>query len=174
MTLPFRTRRMTSSIGMAIVLALGSSGHAAGQEAAGSKGGGRGLDGTWRVQVTIVDCSTGAERPPFWSLVTFARGGTATDTTANQSFPGQRTAGHGTWGRTGRFTYSASTEAFILFGPALRPWVHRIVQEIEMTGNDEFTSQASVSFSLAPGALPPPPMPLPTTPICATAVGHRF
>lgn len=126
------------------------------------------------MQVTLVDCDTGVARPPFWSLVTFARGGTVTDTTANQSFPGQRTPGHGAWARNSVKSYVAATEAFILFGSALRPWVHRIDQEIEMSGEDSFVSRAHVRFALAPGSLPPPSVPVPPAPLCANAVGYRF
>lgn len=134
----------------------------------------RSLEGTWRVQVTLVDCATGAERAPFWTLLTFARGGTMTDTTANQGFPGARTPGHGTWGRTRRGAYVAATEAFILFGPTLRPWIHRVEQAIDMTSDDTFSSTAKVTFALGAGPLPAPPVPLPPAPACATAVGYRF
>lgn len=42
----------------------------------------RKLEGTWRVQVTLRDCQTGAElRPPAPALLTFAKGGTLTETT---------------------------------------------------------------------------------------------
>src|SRR6266705_963117 len=57
-----------------------------------------GLEGTWRVQVTQYNCATGATLPPFWSLLSFARGGVLTETTTSPGFlPGQRTPGHGVW-----------------------------------------------------------------------------
>ena len=40
-----------------------------------------------------------------------------------------------------------------------------------MTSDDTFTSEATVSFALAPGLLPAP---LPTAPIFANALGYRF
>jgi hypothetical protein len=126
------------------------------------------------VEVTLFDCESGIERPSFWSLLTFARGGTLTETTANQALPGERTPGHGVWGGTGRDTYLAASEAFLLFGPALRPWTQRITQNIVMLSDDEFESQASVAFSLTPGSLPPAPVPLPPSAGCARAVGYRF
>src|ERR1017187_9170532 len=51
-----------------------------------------GLEGTWRVTVTQKVCATGAQIGlPFHSLLTFARGGTLTGTTASPAFlPGQR------------------------------------------------------------------------------------
>lgn len=173
MTLP-RTPHLPRIGGLLLSIAIGlpAAPRAAGVPSEPADGGR--LHGTWRVEVTLVDCATGSERPPFWSLVTFAGGGTATDTTANQSFPGQRTPGHGTWVRTGRGTYEAATEAFILFGPALRPWIHRIEQEIALTGADTFSTRATVRFALAPGAQPPSPVPVPAAPLCATARGYRF
>ena len=132
----------------------------------------KGLEGTWRVQVTIVDCATGAPGPQFSSLLSFAAGGTATDTTANQALPGERTTGLGVWHREPPGTYIASTEAFILFGAGIRPWIQRIDQRIAMTSEDRFTSAASVTFSQTPGSLPGP-LP-PSDPGCATARGFRL
>ena len=57
----------------------------------------KGLEGTWRVQVTIHDCNTGAPLgPPFASLLSFARGGTITETTSRSS-PAFRGPAHGVW-----------------------------------------------------------------------------
>lgn len=133
----------------------------------------RSLEGTWRVQVTLKDCTTGAPRPPFWSLLTFARGGTLTETTNNPAFqPGQRSSGHGTWRRKGH-GYEAATEAFIQFSsappppaPSFQRGLQRISQAIEIQDDpDVFTSVASVLFFDAVGN------PLATG--CATAVGYR-
>jgi hypothetical protein len=124
------------------------------------------------VRVTIVDCGTGAPGLPFWSLVTFATGGTVTETTANQALPGQRTPGHGIWYRTPPGSYFAATEAFILFGAGVRPWTHRIEQQITLTAPDHFISNATVTFSQVPGS-GAGPLP-PATPGCATAEGFRF
>jgi hypothetical protein len=132
----------------------------------------KGLEGTWRVQVTIVDCATGAPGVQFASLLSFAVGGTATDTTANQALPGERTTGLGAWHREPPGTYIASTEAFILFGTGIRPWIQRIDQRITMTSADRFTSAASVTFSQTSGTLPGP-LP-PSDPGCATARGFRI
>ena len=132
------------------------------------------LQGSWRVEVTIVDCATGAERPPFWAMLTFAQGGTLTETTANQALPGARTPGHGRWFRSRAGSFTAVSEAFILFGPAFRPWTHRIWQRIEMDSPDHFTSDATVEFTLTPGTLSPPPVALPPAAGCARAVGYRL
>lgn len=172
-----RSRRcspVTLAFTILLHLAVASTVTVFGQESPMSSRAERGLEGTWRVEVTVVDCATGSERPPFWSLVTFERGGTVVDTTANQAFPDPRTPGHGVWHRTDHHGYSAATEAFILFGPTLRPWIHRIDQAIELTSSDTFVSHATVSFALGPGPLPAPAVPLPTGPICASARGFRF
>jgi hypothetical protein len=128
------------------------------------------LEGTWRVQVTIVNCATGAEGPPFW---TFARGGTLTETTANQALPAPRTPGHGVWAWTGPSSFFAASEAFLLFGPGFAPWTQRIEQTIVMTSDDEFDSDARVIFSVTPSHLQPAQNP-PPAPGCARARGYRF
>ena len=45
--------------------------------------GGR-LEGTWRVQVSVKDCVTGAVQRSFPALFAFAKGGTLTEATAGQ------------------------------------------------------------------------------------------
>ena len=57
------------------------------------------LVGTWSVQVTLVDCSTGAPvSPAFTSLLTFNQGGTMVGDTVNPAFaPGQRGGDQGVW-----------------------------------------------------------------------------
>lgn len=132
-----------------------------------------GLEGTWRVEVIASDCA-GHERPPFWALLTFARGGTMTGTTTNQAFPGTRTPDHGSWTRVGPFAFEATTEAFILFGasPAPAPWAHRLTQSITMVTADEFESVATSEFFVASGPLPWSFAPVPHG--CARAVGYRM
>lgn len=81
------------------------------------------LEGTWRVEVTTEDCATGAPGLSFRALLSFAKGGTMSGTTASPVFqPGQRTSDYGVWRRTGADTYGAVSEAFILFdSPAAPP-----------------------------------------------------
>lgn len=131
------------------------------------------LEGTWRVEVISSDCA-GHERPPFWALLTFARGGTITGTTTNQAFPGTRTPDHGSWTRVGALAFEAVSEAFILFGPlpAPSPWAHRLTQSITMVNAHEFESVATSEFFVASGPLPWPSAPVP--PGCARAVGYRM
>lgn len=166
---PRRVRLITAASIALVVMAGGVMG-ASGHEQARS----RGLAGTWRVEVTLYDCNSGVERPPFWSLLTFGDDETMAETTSNQALPGTRTPGHGVWGRTGARDYRAVSEAFILFGPAYRPWTQRISQDITVHSSDQFTSQASVEFEYTPGTLPAGPVALPPAPGCARANGYRF
>ncbi len=131
------------------------------------------VEGTWALQITGFDCATGVRRPPIWSMVTFARGGTLTDTTGNQMFPGPRTAGLGRWSATGGNTFRSTSVAFILLGPTVQPWAMRIDQHsIRLTG-DQFVSDATVEFFVVPGALPAPSVPVPPRG-CAMATGIRY
>jgi hypothetical protein len=98
-----------------------------------------GLEGTWRVQVTVSDCQTGAVLRTFPALFAFAKGGTVTNTTAGQ-FPALFTPGFGVWQHTTGHSYSAVTEAFV-FSPA-GVWIqtNRFTRSIELDGDaDEFT-----------------------------------
>lgn len=130
-----------------------------------------GLVGTWRTQVSLINCSTGQTLgPAFSSLLTFARGGTLTGTTRNAAFqPGQRTGDFGIWQHTGSDTYSADSEAFILFTssgpPVFQVGTQRIVQTIRLSGNS-FDSLAVTSFFDTTGNL--------LTFGCAHAVGTRY
>jgi hypothetical protein len=172
-----KSRILKSVAGLALLLAVAISGaiflsidsvanaqNAERQER--SESGARKLEGTWRVQVTLQDCQTGAVLRNFPALLTFAGGGTLTETTT--AFPpSARTPGHGFWRRTGRRTYTAVSEAF-LFNPA-GTWTgtQRLTQAIEI-GNDpdKLTSKATNEIFDINGNL------LVTG--CATAVAQRF
>jgi hypothetical protein len=119
-------------------------------EQAGSK---NDIVGTWRMTVTIYDCSTGAERPPFQSMISFAQGGTMTETASNPGFaPGQRSPGHGVWTVADKSSYNFISEAYILFttepnppAPGFQRGVQRIIQSVEVDG-DQLTTDGSVAF----------------------------
>ena len=176
-----KSMTLKSIYGMALLAALALAGAALQTTAPGaraakpgrteSKSQGGKLEGTWRVEVTLRDCQSGAElRPAFPALLTFAKGGTLTETTTGIP-PAQRTPGHGFWRHTGGQTYLAVSEAF-LFSPA-NAWVgtQRITQTIEIgDDHDRFTSTASVEI-FGPGGGPIPGLP----PVgCATAVATRM
>jgi len=124
------------------------------------------LEGTWRVQVTIRVCQTGAEIRSFPSLVTFARGGTMTETTTGAS-PALRGPGHGVWQQTGAHTYSQVFEAFT-FNPA-GAWTgtQRVMHTVQI-GQDpnELSSSGTNEIFDANGTL--------LVMGCSTAVGRRL
>ena len=125
------------------------------------------LEGTWTVQVQIVDCTSGnAMGPAFPSLLTFARGGALTETTANPHFyPADRGPGHGVWS-TGETGSQAASVAFITLNGVLQS-TQVIRQAIQLTGSrDSFTSTATLQFFDPSGSL--------IKSGCATAVGQRF
>jgi hypothetical protein len=129
----------------------------------------RGLVGSWTVQVTQVDCGTGAPLGnPFLSMLTFSDGGTAVETTSNPMFfPAVRGPGHGAWSYAHGRTYKAVTVAFITLNGVLAK-TQTITQTIEI-GDDpnEFTT-TSASVAIVPAAGGP------TITGCATADGKRI
>jgi hypothetical protein len=134
---------------------------------------GRGLEGAWLVRVTISNCQTGVEAPPFHSIIVFGAGGVLVDTTGNPSLaPGQRTSGLGIWKHTGRNTFRSVSNAFLLDSPMeplpapLQPGTQQIVQEITLKNDDEFTSKATIQYFDRAGGK--------GIGACATAVGTRL
>jgi hypothetical protein len=138
---------------------------------------GRGLEGTWVVQVTRRDCSSGAPLGiPFYSLLTFAQGGTMTETTANSMFyPAERGPGHGVWshvkgggyGDASDRRYQARSLALITSnGVLVQEQIIR--QKIQMGNKPNVfqTTSASIEFYKPDGSL--------LAKGCATAQGTRF
>jgi hypothetical protein len=114
-----------------------------------NSGSGKGLAGTWRVTVQLQTCATPGVPlgSPFQSLLVFNTGGTMVGTTSNPGFAaGQRSDDLGAWSYSGSQTYTAASEAYILFasGPFV-PGTQRIAQAISVDG-DQFTSAATVQF----------------------------
>jgi hypothetical protein len=127
-----------------------------------------GLAGTWNVQVTIQNCASGAPLLSFKSILAFHQGGTLSGTTSNPMFaPGQRTSDYGIWSYVGNQTYSAASDAYILFdgGPVVRG-TQRITQAITVNG-DTFSSVATTQFYDVNHAPHGPAL-------CAVATGSRF
>jgi hypothetical protein len=127
-----------------------------------------GLGGTWRVQVALQNCATGAQMGPvFQSMLSFHDGGTLTGTTSNPGFAvGQRTSDYGVWDFQGNQTYTATSEAYILFnGGPFQRGIQRIAQTISVNG-DTFTSVATVQFFDVNHAA--------YISACAVATGARF
>ena len=127
---------------------------------------GKRLEGTWRVQVSSRDCASGAVLRTFPAMLTFAQGGTFTETTTGFP-PAMRSPGHGVWYFLGDHSYRGISEAF-LFSPA-GVWVgtQRLTQSIEIgQDGDELNSTATNEIFDVFGNL--------TTSGCATAVATRF
>lgn len=131
---------------------------------------GTGLQGTWWVQVTQYDCAhPDVTRPPFVSLLTFARGGTMSETTANAALqPGQRTSGYGTWQQQPSGGYTSTDLAFILFtGGPFTQGTQRINHSIALADDgNQFSDVATVQFFDVRGTL--------LVSGCARAVGTRL
>lgn len=124
------------------------------------------LEGTWVVTIQPVNCSSGLAVPGVPSVrayLTFASGGTMTETNSNVAFePGQRGPGHGYWERTGRTSYQFAFEAFIQFDSKLAPFRYkrgyqRLDQTVEMHTTDEFTSSGTVRFFAGTSTTDPSP-----------------
>jgi hypothetical protein len=167
MKLSFGKTFRTAPMMLAITLVLGVCMQLQAQEASHT------LVGTWHVTVTTYNCSTGVQGPAFQSLLAFDRGGTMSGTTSNPIFqPGQRTPDFGIWHRVSPHTYTAVSDAYILFGtaptattPGVPKSTQRLTQAISVNG-DGFVSEASVQFvDLSNNVL---------ASLCAHAKGERF
>ena len=115
------------------------------------------LIGAWTVEVTQVDCTSGAPLgPSFTSMITCARGGTMIEDTLNPAFGhGQRGNGQGTWKNTGTATYSARTVSLIKYttpanakthNPGFNAGGQTIAQDITFSSG-HWSSTATVTFT---------------------------
>lgn len=124
------------------------------------------LAGTWRVQVTVFDCKTGAVQRSFPALFAFAKGGTVTTTTAGQ-FPAVYTSGFGVWQHTGGRTYTAVLENFAFSPTGVWIQTHRFTRTIELDrGANDFTDTIKLEILDTSGNL--------IAPGCGTSVARRF
>ena len=130
------------------------------------------LEGTWQVRIRPYICATGVPLPPaaeFVSMVSFAAGGTMTETTSNPFFmPGQRSIGLGFWERNGHSSYEVVFQAFVQFtGGNYTQGNQRVEQDIDMVDADHWNSTAVVEFTDLAGTPVPPSG-------CMRAVGARL
>ena len=109
----------------------------------GEQSAGKTLEGTWRVEITLLNCLTGVPvQPSFPALASFARGGTVTTADGGLS-PAVRGTGLGTWWHVRDGDFAAVSEAFLFTG-GVRTGLQRISQEIEVIANgDEFNSNVT-------------------------------
>ena len=141
--------RRTSSVVVVLVL-VGALVQPFGRDAAAQSDREGRLEGTWRVQVTPINCQTGAPLPSFSALVSYARGGTLTEVVNAAAFlPGQVTPGLGVWSHTQADAYKAVWDAFILFDspgpPFFKRGVQRLMRDIEVHG-DQMTFNGTSQF----------------------------
>jgi hypothetical protein len=154
---------LVSAFALAVVL-LATSGLGAQEGNSGSQAGP--IEGMWRVQLTVRDCSTGAVQRTFPSLFAFAKGGILTYTTAGLP-QALATPGYGIWRHTGGHNYSAVTEAFIFNAAGVWIQTHRLTRAIELEKDaDEFTDTTKLEIFDTSGNL--------IVTGCATSVGRRF
>jgi hypothetical protein len=136
------------------------------------------LIGTWRVTTTPYSCTSGTLFPQFarLQLITFGDGGTVVEGSGSPDFqPGQRSSGHGYWDRTGKQSFRAVLEAFILFTSVVTPptpprYVRGTVRfdhGIEMADAHHWSSDALVTFFDVAGTPVPPSG-------CAQATAERM
>ena len=156
----FAASRGTAALVLAGMLVLGSGLTARAQ----SKD--AGLEGTWRLQITVRDCQTGAAQRTFPALFAFSKGGILTATSAG--LPSAiTTPDYGVWRHTDGQNYSAVAESF-LFNPA-GAWIqtHRLTRAIELDKDaDEFTDTVKLEIFDNSGNL--------IVTGCATSVARRF
>lgn len=161
----FAASGRTAVLVLAGMLFLGSGIAARAQSDGGNSQ--RGLEGAWRLQLTVRDCNTGQALRTFAAVFTFAKGGTATVITAGQP-PSLFTPGLGVWRHTEGHNYSAVTDAFV-FSPA-GVWIqtHRLTRAIEVSiDGNAFTDTVSLEILDTAGNLI-------ATGGCATSVATRF
>jgi hypothetical protein len=134
------------------------------------------LQGTWGVLVTTRNCATNAPLgPPFNSLVTFAEGGTISESPGGVAFaPDQRSPGHGVWAHQGGVTFSQRMIALIRFStppnppasPGFQAGWQIVSHTVTMSDADHFTSSGTnQNFDLNRQLYRTG---------CSTAVGERF
>ena len=141
-------KRFAASRGAALVLAsllvLGSGLTATAQSVNPESP--NGLAGTWRVQLTVIDCQTGQVIRTFPALFAFAKGGTLSVTTAGQS-PALNTTGLGIWKHTKGHSYTAASEAFIFNADGAWTSTSRLTRAIEVSNDgDQFTDAVALQI----------------------------
>src|SRR6266851_2566330 len=170
-TIKLRILKRFGAVGLAAALALtamlipkiGLSARAAQSEESESHA--KGLQGTWRVQLTVRDCQTGVALRTFPALFSFAKGGTLTETTAGL-LPALSTTGLGVWRHTYGQAYSAVSESFVFSTTGV--WTtHRLTRAIEIANDgNTFTDTVGLQIFDTNGNV--------IVTGCGTTVGSRF
>ena len=150
--------------GLAVLLTMVTLNPSAAQSSS-SAGGGR-LEGTWDVQVSIIDCQSGNVIRTFPSLTQFMARGTLIDSTSGIP-QALKTPGEGVWSRTGGNIYSFRFKSFSFDAQGVfTGWT--IIQQdatLDPTGNS-YTSSGTSEIYNASGVL--------IATGCSTTVAARF
>jgi hypothetical protein len=106
-----------------------------------------GLEGTWRLLVTVRDCITGQPlRPTFPAVFSFAQGGTATVITAGQ-LPSLFTPQLGVWRHTQGHNYTAVGDAFVFSTAGAWIQTNRFTRAIQVSvEGDSFIDQIALQI----------------------------
>ncbi len=118
----------------------------------------RSIEGVWLVTLQQTSCDTGAPiREPGRGLMTFAEGGTLSETTAPSGpLPGPmlRSPGHGVWERRGGNEYAAVTVVQLLGIDGAYAGRSRIVSTFQLSDDSkEFTSTATFTIIAPNGSV---------------------
>jgi len=154
----------TAALVFAGILVLGS--RLTAKPRSADTGSDNGLQGTWRVQLTVRDCQTGVALRTFPALFTFAKGGTLSGTTAGQ-LPALSTTNLGVWRHTDGHAYIAVSESFVFSTAGVWTQTHRLTRAIEIDNDeDKFTDTVALQIFDTNGNV--------IVTGCATSVGSRF
>jgi hypothetical protein len=129
-------------------------------------GGARALEGSWTVQATLRNCTTGDPISTFAKLVTFAQGGTAQEDSVGAA-PLARTSAHGYWYNDGprHFSYALQFFRFNADGSYGNRNVARWQVDMDPTGAS-YTASAAIQIFNPGGVL--------VGTACATETATRF
>ena len=121
--------------------------------AAGEHAGTLQLEGTWLVQVTRRDCSTGTAVESFQAMNSYMSGGSLVEFgTTPAVTPSMRTPGLGNWKRTGPRRFQATFSLFFLPDGINVDSIHQVDRVIEMNEPRRFTADAKVKILDPTGA----------------------
>ncbi len=125
----------------------------------------RTLEGSWSVQVTILNCQTGAAVASFPAMNTFMRGGTMQEYSAGSSF--LRGPGHGVWKHERGNSYSFAFQFFRFNADGTYAGVTRARRQVQLNSlGNGYTATATIEVFNPAGVLIATP--------CATETATRF
>jgi hypothetical protein len=126
----------------------------------------RSLEGSWNLQVTRLNCQTGAIIGTAPAMLTFMRGGTLMDT-GTQISPALRGVGHGVWHHDSGGHYNVAFQFFRFNADSTLAGKQVIRQQIVLNhAGTEFTNTSSANVLDVSGNV------IATN--CSTAIGMRF